>query len=998
MEEEPEPSSLPSAAVVLWLVALVVVPGLLLLVRSRWRRAAARREEVRRLARLAAEESELAERESVLAYYSELFPSVVHAAEVPEAPLWAPTPAVVPAQEDGVEAQPHTQPPAGAKGVCVVCFRPTTFRCKQCKAVKYCSFKCQIAHWRQGHKDECHPPSANTRPDDVGRVGQERAAEENISVGVKPVAETSKPLAVGSEISDADHSLKGLSGEGEHMPPEDLCTSTEVPGGYKSNSTVEIPQNVSVSVDGDKITSSTEHQALFEDDSSSKDSNVVLPCKSQVIAPKISGRSSSFNEESFDHSKEHHKAQDASVVEDRSQTTHNRELDGSSNPQAAASVVLEPKSSRNPIRVEPERSKTKPVGNDNIQSTKSVPSALAVGKATSVRGGCSVIPIPSKVTDNRSDRSSKPSERSGSTANNLATSLKKIVRQQTAPKVLRHYPSESTLFPYELFVKLYDKIELHPFGLHNLGNSCYANAVLQCLMFTRPLTTYLLEGLHSKNCSKREWCFMCEFEKLIVEGKRRKTALSPTGILSHLHDIGTSFGPGKQEDAHEFLRYAIDAMQSVCIKEARKGGALRSSEETTLVQLIFGGYLRSKIKCSRCHISSEQCDRMLDLTVEIDGDISSLDEALVRFTSTEVLDGENRYHCSRCKSYERAKKKLTIEEAPNVLTIALKRYQSGKFGKINKAIRFPETLNVFRHMNPDTDDRSPVYSLYAVVVHHDVMNAAFSGHYVCYVKDTQGKWFKADDSQVKPVSLDNVMSKCAYMLLYARCSPRAPSSVRQVMMVQDPARPKRAKQKVVLGGTPFGGSFSRHQGGHPPTDYMADDLADTPDEYGDAPYPLAESPSPSESSSLFSNSDAGSHSTVSTDSSDSTRNSTSTEEYEYYLFGTSDQMYPGAHVENDYPTYSRSRSNLNASSSGRDTDDAERFAEHRPQGSSGAGGGWVVGDESPSLLYTDRSKHHSSSKLTDQYRQLDRSGHDPGETRGRVLLRRPSRGSAQTFY
>jgi len=27
-----------------------------------------------------------------------------------------------------------------------------------------------------------------------------------------------------------------------------------------------------------------------------------------------------------------------------------------------------------------------------------------------------------------------------------------------------------TLFPYELFVKLYDKIELHPFGLNNLGN------------------------------------------------------------------------------------------------------------------------------------------------------------------------------------------------------------------------------------------------------------------------------------------------------------------------------------------------------------------------------------------------------------------------------------------------------------------------------------------------------------------------------------------------
>ncbi|PWZ52782.1 Electron transfer flavoprotein subunit alpha, mitochondrial [Zea mays] len=43
--------------------------------------------------------------------------------------------------------------------------------------------------------------------------------------------------------------------------------------------------------------------------------------------------------------------------------------------------------------------------------------------------------------------------------------------------------------------------------------------------------------------SQNEWCFMCEFEKLIVEGKRCKTALSPTGILSRLNDIGSSFGP-----------------------------------------------------------------------------------------------------------------------------------------------------------------------------------------------------------------------------------------------------------------------------------------------------------------------------------------------------------------------------------------------------------------------------------------------------------------------
>ena len=37
----------------------------------------------------------------------------------------------------------------------------------------------------------------------------------------------------------------------------------------------------------------------------------------------------------------------------------------------------------------------------------------------------------------------------------------------------------------------------------------------------------------------------------------------------------------------------------------------------------------------------------MDLTVEIEGEITTLVEALRRFTSTETLDGENKYHCVR---------------------------------------------------------------------------------------------------------------------------------------------------------------------------------------------------------------------------------------------------------------------------------------------------------------------------------------------------------------
>ncbi|KAE8714370.1 Ubiquitin carboxyl-terminal hydrolase 17 [Hibiscus syriacus] len=356
--------------------------------------------------------------------------------------------------------------------------------------------------------------------------------------------------------------------------------------------------------------------------------------------------------------------------------------------------------------------------------------------------------------------------------NGLKTSMLKVVDQLRGSKLPKRHQlgaSNEEMFSYENFVKLYswNKVELQPRGLINCGNSCYANAVLQCLTFTPPLTAYFLHGLHSKACAKKEWCFMCEFENLVLKAKDGRSPLSPIGILSQLQNIGSQLSNGKEEDAHEFLRYAIDAMQSVCLKEAGVVSSSYLEEESTLIGLTFGGYLRSKIKCIKCQGKSERHERMMDLTVEIEGEIGTLEEALRRFTRTEILDGENKYQCCRCKSYEKAKKKLTILEAPNVLTIALKRFQFGKFGKLNKAIRFPEILNLAPYMS-GTSDKSPIYKLYGVVVHLDIMNAAFSGHYLCYVKNAQNKWFKIDDNTVTSTELERVLTKGAYMLLYAR--------------------------------------------------------------------------------------------------------------------------------------------------------------------------------------------------------------------------------------
>lgn len=74
-------------------------------------------------------------------------------------------------------------------------------------------------------------------------------------------------------------------------------------------------------------------------------------------------------------------------------------------------------------------------------------------------------------------------------------------------------------------------------------------------------------------------------------------------------------------------------------------------------------------------------------------------------------------------------------------------HQEGRYGKISKWITFPDMLDMIPFMT-GTEDIPPLYLLYAVVVHLDTLNASFSGHYVSYVKDMRGNWFRIDDTEV----------------------------------------------------------------------------------------------------------------------------------------------------------------------------------------------------------------------------------------------------------
>ncbi|CAH1427581.1 unnamed protein product [Lactuca virosa] len=356
------------------------------------------------------------------------------------------------------------------------------------------------------------------------------------------------------------------------------------------------------------------------------------------------------------------------------------------------------------------------------------------------------------------------------------------------------------LFPYDKFVELFNwkKQGFPPCGLLNCGNSCFANVVLQCLAYTRPLAAYLLEKGHRRECRRNDWCFLCELQAHVERASQSHHAFSPINILSRLPNIGGNLGYGKQEDAHEFMRFVIDTMQSVCLDEYGGERAVHpTSQETTLIQHIFGGRLQSQVICTKCNNVSNQFENMMDLTVEIQGDAASLEECLDQFTAKEWLEGDNMYKCDGCNEYVLAWKRLSIHMPPNILTIALKRFQSGRFGKLNKRVTFPETLDLSPYMS-EAADGNDKYRLYAVVVHVDMLNASYFGHYVCYTKDFSGNWYRIDDCKVDTVELDEVLSQGAYMLLYNRVSARESclNPIKETSRKEELETPNSSQQKT----------------------------------------------------------------------------------------------------------------------------------------------------------------------------------------------------------
>ncbi|KFW03976.1 Ubiquitin carboxyl-terminal hydrolase 36, partial [Eurypyga helias] len=331
---------------------------------------------------------------------------------------------------------------------------------------------------------------------------------------------------------------------------------------------------------------------------------------------------------------------------------------------------------------------------------------------------------------------------------------------------------QKVLFPMEHITMKWEMVHRIGAGLQNLGNTCFLNSTIQCLTYTPPLANYLLSKEHSRTCHQGGFCMMCIMQNHTIQAfSNSGNVIKPMAFIRDLKNIAQHIHFGQQEDAHEFLRYTIDAMQKSCLNGYTKLD--RQTQATTLIHQIFGGYLRSRGECrlpghgdAQGHCPGNLLGILLSVSkLSRAAVVPNITKALGLFVKPEVLGGDNAYMCDKCKKKVSARKYFTIHRASNVLTLSLKRFASYRGGKITKDVGYPEFLDIRPYMSYNKG-KPVMYELYAVLVHSGY--SCHAGHYYCYVKASNGQWYQMNDDVVRCSNIKVVLNQQAYLLFYVR--------------------------------------------------------------------------------------------------------------------------------------------------------------------------------------------------------------------------------------
>lgn len=131
----------------------------------------------------------------------------------------------------------------------------------------------------------------------------------------------------------------------------------------------------------------------------------------------------------------------------------------------------------------------------------------------------------------------------------------------------------------------FSSCELKPHGLHNMGNTCYMNSALQCIL-SLPKFIYNLPKIINESDKPVLSNSFADFVSGYLSGSPEPSKIKRA--VGRVCPLFSSFG---QQDSQEFYSFLVDGMHDECKKELKN---------KSIMDNLFFGYMESTTKCANC--------------------------------------------------------------------------------------------------------------------------------------------------------------------------------------------------------------------------------------------------------------------------------------------------------------------------------------------------------------------------------------------------------------
>ena len=299
-------------------------------------------------------------------------------------------------------------------------------------------------------------------------------------------------------------------------------------------------------------------------------------------------------------------------------------------------------------------------------------------------------------------------------------------------------------------------------GLANLGNTCYLNAALQCLLHTPALTNYVLSEWAEKDLRKQRLNACALAGEYISLTKQYWTAPEP-GVLdtrplwTALAKVHKFFGNGDPHDAHEAVLAVLKHLHDALARTPRIQPSIaydavdRPAWDAHLAKegySILSEMCVGQVACTLQGpggFASTTHEHFHGLSLDIEG-CATLGQAVAKSFAPSAIDGFT-FPDGSVAAVEQTRLPVYM---PLVLILHLKRFDA-RGAKVDRFVDYSTALEVPGH---------GTYDLYAVCFHRD-------GHYVAACRAATD-WLLMDDAAVTPMGINAVVQKEAYVLFYKK--------------------------------------------------------------------------------------------------------------------------------------------------------------------------------------------------------------------------------------